>query len=53
MKLLQKQILSFEDTARGGRVVISSADKVAIAAIYAFLRFQIEEPTTGDAIEAR
>jgi hypothetical protein len=54
MKRLQKQIrYSFEDTASGGRVVISSADKAAIAAIHAFLRFQIEEHTTGDATEIR
>jgi hypothetical protein len=54
MKRLQKQIrYSFEDTASGGRIVISSTDKDAIAAIHAFLRFQIEEHTTGDAIEIR
>jgi hypothetical protein len=54
MKRLQKQIrYSFEDTANGGRVVISSANKDAIAAIHAFLRFQIEEHATGDSIEVR
>ena len=54
MKRLQKQIrYSFEDTASGGRVVISSTDKDAITAIHAFLRFQIEEHATGDATEVR
>jgi hypothetical protein len=54
MKRLQKQIhYSFEATTNGGRVVISSSDKDAIAAIHAFLRFQIEEHSTGDAIEVR
>jgi hypothetical protein len=49
MKRLQKQIqYSFEDTASGGRVVIVSANKDAIAAIHAFLRFQIKEHQTGD-----
>jgi hypothetical protein len=54
MKRLQKQIrYSFEDTASGGRVLISSASEDAIAAIHAFLRFQIEEHATGDSIEVR
>lgn len=54
MKLLQKQIrYSFEETASGGRVVISSKDEDAVVAIHAFLRFQIEEHATGDAIEVR
>jgi hypothetical protein len=49
MKHLQKQIrYSFEDTTSGGRVVIVSANKDAIGAIHAFLRFQIEEHKTGD-----
>jgi hypothetical protein len=51
MKRLQKQIrYSFEDTASGGRVVIVSANKDAIRAIHAFLRFQIAEHNTGDPI---
>jgi hypothetical protein len=48
MERLQKQIhYSFENTTNGGRVVISSTDKEAIAAVHAFLRCQIEERTTG------
>jgi len=54
MKRLQKEIrYKFEESASGGRVVISSADKNAIAAIHAFLRFQIEEHKTGDTTEIR
>jgi hypothetical protein len=49
MKRLQKSIrYTFEETASGGRVVISSADKDAVAAIHNFLRFQIREHKTGD-----
>lgn len=49
MKRLQKHIrYVFEDTPNGGRVVISSADAKALAAIHRFLYFQIEEHKTGD-----
>jgi hypothetical protein len=49
MKRLQKQILfTFEETPAGGRVVISTANAEALAAIHRFLRFQIEEHKTGD-----
>jgi hypothetical protein len=54
MKRLQKQIrYSFAETLSGGRVVIRSSDQDAIAAVHAFLRFQIEEHTTRDATEVR
>jgi len=54
MKRLQKKIhYSFEETANGGRVIITSSDKHAIAAIHEFLRFQIEEHKTGDSTEIR
>jgi hypothetical protein len=54
MKRLQKNIhYSFEDTPNGGRVVIASSDKEALAAIHRFLRFQIEEHKTGDPMDAR
>jgi hypothetical protein len=54
MKRLQKEIrYTFEESANGGRVVISSADKGAIAAIHDFLRYQIKEHKTGDAMEVR
>ncbi len=54
MKRLQKNIrYTFEETAAGGRVVISTTDKDAIAAVHAFLRFQIDEHKTGDPIESQ
>ena len=49
MKELSGKInYKFEETPSGGRVVISTGDKEALAAIHAFLRFQIEEHRTGD-----
>src|SRR5271155_464296 len=49
MKRLQDKIqYSYEETAAGGRVVIKSADKEALAAIRKFLVFQIQEHKTGD-----
>jgi hypothetical protein len=54
MKKLQNEIrYTVEETASGGRVVIASANKDAIAAIHSFLRFQIAEHKTGDATEIR
>jgi hypothetical protein len=54
MKKLREQIhYSFEETPNGGRVVISSTDKEALAAIHRFLLFQIEEHKTGDPTEIR
>jgi hypothetical protein len=54
MKQLKKEIrYTFEESASGGRVVISSSDKDAVAAIHNFLRFQIEEHKIGDATEVR
>jgi hypothetical protein len=49
MKKLREHIHHlFEETPNGGRVVISSTNKEALAAIHRFLRFQIEEHETGD-----
>jgi hypothetical protein len=49
MKRLQNQIqYAFEERKTGGRVIITSANKDAVAAIHNFLRFQIEEHKTGD-----
>lgn len=54
MKTLRKNIrYSFEETPNGGRVVITSADKNALAAIHQFLRFQIAEHKTGDTTDVR
>lgn len=42
---------SIEETANGGRVLIQTADREALQAIHAFLRFQIAEHKTGDPVE--
>jgi hypothetical protein len=52
MKSLKEAIhYKFEETEQGGRVVISSADQQARAAIHDFLAFQIREHKTGDKAE--
>jgi hypothetical protein len=38
----------YEDTDKGGRVVIRSKNADAVAAVQEFLRFQIKEHKTGD-----
>lgn len=43
----------YEEIARGGRVVISSKNADAIAAVQEFLRFQITEHKTGDPLEVK
>jgi hypothetical protein len=54
MKRPRKEIrYTFEESASGGRVIISRADKDAVAAIHDFLRFQIEDHNTGDATTVR
>jgi len=39
---------TFEETAKGGRVRIVTTEPVALAAVHAFLRFQIRDHRTGD-----
>lgn len=52
MKRLREKIrYSFEETAKGGRVVIVAPDEESISAVHKFLRFQIEEHKTGDPTE--
>ena len=41
---------SYEETPNGARVRISTKDADALAAIHAFLKFQIEEHQTGDPV---
>ena len=49
MKRLRDRIkYTYGETQNGGRVVISTADPDALAAIHDFLRFQIQEHKTGD-----
>ena len=52
MKQLKAAIsYKYEEVERGGRVLISSDDPQAIAAIQSFLRFQITEHKTGDSLK--
>jgi hypothetical protein len=54
MTKLKDQIhYRYEATANGGRVVISSANAEAVTAIHEFLKFQITEHQTGDALDAK
>ena len=38
----------FEETAPGGRIRLTTADRAALDAVHAFLRFQIQDHRTGD-----
>jgi hypothetical protein len=54
MTKLKDQIhYKYKTAANGGRVVISSANAEAVAAIHEFLKFQITEHKTGDALEVK
>jgi len=54
MTKLKDQIhYKYESAANGGRVVLSSANAEAVTAIHEFLKFQITEHKTGDALEAK
>ena len=54
MKKLKDQIhYTYEPTENGGRVAISSTNAEAVTAIHEFLKFQIKEHQTGDAVEVR
>lgn len=46
--LKTKVVYKYLDTERGGRVNITTADPAALAALHAFLRFQIADHKTGD-----
>jgi hypothetical protein len=39
---------SYESSAQGGRVVIATSNKEALAAVHEFLKFQIKDHATGD-----
>lgn len=43
----------YEEEPNGGRVVITTDDKDALAAVHEFLRFQIREHKTGDPLEVK
>lgn len=52
MEQRQAQIrFAYEESARGGRVRLSTADPAALAAVHKFLRFQITDHQTGDSLE--
>ena len=52
MKRLKADIkYRFEETARGGRVRITTSNPDALAATHEFLRFQIKDHNTGDSGE--
>ena len=54
MKKLKDQIkYRYEPAENGGRVVISSSNADAVKAIHEFLKFQITEHQTGDALEVK
>jgi len=53
MTKLKDQIHYKYEAANGGRVVISSANAEAVTAIHDFLKFQITEHKTGDALEVK
>ena len=54
MTKLKDQIkYRYEPAENGGRVVISSANAEAVKAIHEFLKFQIAEHQTGDALEVK
>jgi hypothetical protein len=44
---------NYVETARGARVNITTTDPEALAAVHAFLRFQIEDHKTGDPTTVR
>src|SRR5713101_6540033 len=52
MAKLRNQIrYQYFETDRGAKIQITTANAEALAAIYAFLRFQISDHQTGDATE--
>jgi hypothetical protein len=54
MAKLKDQIkYRYEKAENGGRVVISSSNAEAVRAIHEFLKFQIKEHETGDALDVK
>lgn len=47
-KLKDRLTFSYVETPRGGRVDVVTHDKAALAAVHAFLTFQIADHKTGD-----
>jgi hypothetical protein len=53
IKLKDQIHYKYEEMAQGGRVVISTENAEALGAVHNFLRFQITEHKTGDALEVK
>lgn len=49
-KLKDRLTFKYAETTRGGRVDIVTADRDALAAVHAFLKFQIADHKTGDPV---
>lgn len=52
-RLKSKVTYTFVETPAGGRVDIVTSDKEALEALHAFLRFQITDHQTGDALTVK
>ena len=52
-RLRERIAYSFESLKNGGRVRIRASSAEALAAVHAFLRYQIREHKTGDPLEIR
>lgn len=48
--LKSKLTWKYVETAKGGRVDIVTTDPVALSAVHAFLKYQIEDHKTGDSV---
>src|SRR5258707_11597369 len=53
IKLKDQIHYRYEQTETGARVIISSENAEAVEALHQFLRFQIKEHKTGDALEVK
>lgn len=54
MRRLKSEIrYDYEETKRGGRVLIRTGNEEALRAVHEFLRFQIKDHKTGDSTEVR
>ena len=52
-KLKDRIAYTYAETPKGGRVDITTSDAGALAAVHAFLRFQISDHRTGDSLEVK
>jgi hypothetical protein len=52
-RLKERITFIYRMTPKGGRVDITTEDREALAAVHAFLRFQIDDHKTGDSTEVK